>query len=201
MVISLRVVPSYTSIRDPLRRLCHRLIVLSISGKGQAPEKVTVTDLFYLRSMDEGTTFNVPYLLAQYFFRHTKGRKRRASKSGGHFVRRLAEYFSLVTDEGLIGLTVIAHELPVIDIDELVRLRIYDRLGDTWAWVAPIQEKEPVPQPRPAAAPTRTMPQKMARLEEEVHRLSESLGEQHEVLDAMSQDISRFTTWTVGSLS
>ncbi|GKB45096.1 ribonuclease H-like domain-containing protein [Tanacetum coccineum] len=50
----LGVVPSYTLIRDPLRRLCHRLISFIISGRAQAPEKVTTTDLFYLRSMDEG---------------------------------------------------------------------------------------------------------------------------------------------------
>nr|GEU60997.1 retrovirus-related Pol polyprotein from transposon TNT 1-94 [Tanacetum cinerariifolium] len=35
----LEAVPSYTSIRDPLRRLCHRLIAMSISGKGQTLEK------------------------------------------------------------------------------------------------------------------------------------------------------------------
>ncbi|GKC35290.1 hypothetical protein Tco_1047674 [Tanacetum coccineum] len=27
----------------------------------------------------------------------------------------------------------------MIDMDELIRLRIYERLGDTWAWVAPEQ--------------------------------------------------------------
>ncbi|GJT23310.1 hypothetical protein Tco_0893247 [Tanacetum coccineum] len=32
-------VPTYTAIRDPLRRLCHRLIAFSISRRGQAPEK------------------------------------------------------------------------------------------------------------------------------------------------------------------
>ncbi|GKD94328.1 hypothetical protein Tco_1374165, partial [Tanacetum coccineum] len=37
--------PSYTLIREPLRRLCHRLIAFTISGKGQAPEMVTTTDL------------------------------------------------------------------------------------------------------------------------------------------------------------
>ncbi|GJY07401.1 hypothetical protein Tco_0374455 [Tanacetum coccineum] len=70
----LRAAPSYTYIRDPLQRLCHRLISYNISGRGQAPEKVTATDLFYLRSMDRGTA-NVLYLLAQYLFRHAKGRK------------------------------------------------------------------------------------------------------------------------------
>ncbi|GJV28204.1 hypothetical protein Tco_1384652 [Tanacetum coccineum] len=46
--------------------------------EGQAPEKVTATDLFYLRSMDRGAA-NVPYLLAQYLFRHAEGRKSGAS--------------------------------------------------------------------------------------------------------------------------
>ncbi|GJY28343.1 putative ribonuclease H-like domain-containing protein [Tanacetum coccineum] len=32
---------SYTAIRDPLRRLCHHLIAFSISGRGQALEKLT----------------------------------------------------------------------------------------------------------------------------------------------------------------
>ncbi|GKD69413.1 hypothetical protein Tco_1323503, partial [Tanacetum coccineum] len=136
--------------------------------RGQAPEKVTATDLFYLRSMDEGMTVNVPYLLAH--------------------------------DEGLIGLTLIARELSVIDMDELVRLRICDRLDDTWAWVAPGPERQQVaaarapegvkgtpivdegvqailapvqaPQAPPQAA-SRTMPQSIMRLEEKVHGLRE----------------------------
>ncbi|GKB16297.1 hypothetical protein Tco_0850220 [Tanacetum coccineum] len=37
-------------------------------GRGQAPEKVTTTDLYYLRSMEE-ETLNFPYLLAHYLFR------------------------------------------------------------------------------------------------------------------------------------
>nr|GEV85029.1 hypothetical protein [Tanacetum cinerariifolium] len=98
--------------------------------RGQAPEKVTAIDLFYLRSMDQGTV-NVPYLLAQYLFRHTKGRKSEARMSGGHFIGRLAEHFGLVSDEGLIGLFVIARVLLVINLDELVKLNICVRLGDT----------------------------------------------------------------------
>nr|GEV96502.1 hypothetical protein [Tanacetum cinerariifolium] len=74
----LGTVPSYTSIWDPLRRLCHRLIAFSIFGRGQATKKVTATDLFYLRSMDEETMINIPYLLAQYLFRHAEGRKQGA---------------------------------------------------------------------------------------------------------------------------
>ncbi|GJV21491.1 hypothetical protein Tco_1370511 [Tanacetum coccineum] len=48
----LRGAPSYTYIRDLVRRLCH--------------------------SMDRGAA-NVPYLLAQYLFRHAEGRKSGAS--------------------------------------------------------------------------------------------------------------------------
>nr|GEW18262.1 hypothetical protein [Tanacetum cinerariifolium] len=90
----LSMVPSYTSIKDPLRILCHRLIAFSISRRGQAPRKVTATHLFYLRSMDEGTMVNVPYMLAHYLFR-------------------------LITKESLWGLTVVVRNLTVIDMDEL----------------------------------------------------------------------------------
>ncbi|GJZ61451.1 hypothetical protein Tco_0617588 [Tanacetum coccineum] len=33
--------PSYTHIRDPMLRLCHKLIACSIAGRRQAPEKLT----------------------------------------------------------------------------------------------------------------------------------------------------------------
>ncbi|GJT40483.1 hypothetical protein Tco_1010497 [Tanacetum coccineum] len=82
--------PSYTLIMDLMLRLCHRLIACSIAGKSQAPEKVTVTNLFHLRGMDVGSV-NVPYLLAR-----------------------------LLTKERLYGLTVIVRELPVIDMAELI---------------------------------------------------------------------------------
>ncbi|GKB89225.1 hypothetical protein Tco_0961497, partial [Tanacetum coccineum] len=81
----------------------------------------------------------------------------------------------------------------VIDMEELVRLPICDRLGDTWAWAdpAPIQ----APQAPPVAAPgPRTKPQSMAILKEEVHGLRDSLGEQRAVLDEMSRDFSRYHT-------
>ncbi|GKF46562.1 hypothetical protein Tco_0136364 [Tanacetum coccineum] len=54
----------------------------------------------------------------------------------------------------------------------------------------------------PSAAPAaRTMPQRIVRLEEEFHGLRESLKEQRVVLDAMTRDFFRLTTWTVGRLS
>nr|GEU77591.1 hypothetical protein [Tanacetum cinerariifolium] len=72
-----RLAPFYVFIRDPMRRLCHRMISCSISSRGHAPKKLIGVDIFYLRSMDSRTT-NVPHLLAQYLFRHAEGRKSRA---------------------------------------------------------------------------------------------------------------------------
>ncbi|GJU74887.1 hypothetical protein Tco_1266292 [Tanacetum coccineum] len=176
--------PSYTLIRDPILRLCHRLIACSIAGRSQAPKKVTVTDLFYLRGMDVGS-INVPYLLARYLRLFAVGRKSGAHISVGQFVARLADHFRLLTAEILGGLSVIAPELLVIDMAEI-------------AWVAPGPERQPdavagapaevddVPvvneggqddpapiqapqqQPPPPPAPSRTMVQRLGRLEEDV---------------------------------
>ncbi|GKC38175.1 hypothetical protein Tco_1050559, partial [Tanacetum coccineum] len=87
----LTLVPSYTQIREPLRRLCCRLIAFTIAGRGQAPEKVTTTNL-------------------------------------------LSE--EVIMEESLQTLNVEFCALTTIDIDELVRLRFCDRLGDVVTWVA-----------------------------------------------------------------
>ncbi|GJX68545.1 hypothetical protein Tco_0304272 [Tanacetum coccineum] len=73
--------PSYTSIRDPILRLCHRLIACNIARRSQAPEKVIATDLFYPRGLDVGSV-NIPYLLARYLRRFAAGRKSGALISG-----------------------------------------------------------------------------------------------------------------------
>ncbi|GJV13769.1 hypothetical protein Tco_1355310 [Tanacetum coccineum] len=71
------------------------------------------------------------------------GRMSGAHISRGQFVARLADHFGLLTAEILGGLTVIAPELPVIDMAELVRLQISVELDDTWAWVAMGLERQP----------------------------------------------------------
>nr|GEZ44118.1 hypothetical protein [Tanacetum cinerariifolium] len=53
---------SYTYIKDHVRRLCRRLISCNISIRDQAPEKVAATDLFYLRSIDQGTANALSHL-------------------------------------------------------------------------------------------------------------------------------------------
>ncbi|GKE07012.1 hypothetical protein Tco_1399030 [Tanacetum coccineum] len=163
-----------------------------------APEKVTGVDLFYLCSIDRGTT-NVPHLLAQYLFRHAEGRKSEARLSGGHFIGRLAMHFGIVSDEGLRGLQVVTQELPLIDLHELGRLNICSRYEDTWSWVAQRLERQHVaaagthvadeagpaagedaqeipapaqePPPPPPTPQPRTMSQRIERTEEEMHDL------------------------------
>ncbi|GKE88109.1 hypothetical protein Tco_1565584 [Tanacetum coccineum] len=194
--------PSYTLIKDPILRLCHRMMAHNIAGRSQETENVTVTDLFYLRGLDVRSV-NIPYLLARYLRRFTIRRKSGAHISSGQFI---------------------------IDMAEMVRLHIYVQLDDTWAWVAMGPERQPdatagvpgvvedapavdegdqavpapvhAPQqpPLPPPAPARTMPQMMARLEEDVHKIRGALTEQREVIDAMARDFYRFSTWVTTGL-
>ncbi|GJS56911.1 hypothetical protein Tco_0651695 [Tanacetum coccineum] len=217
--------PSYVFIQDPVRRLCHKMIACNISGRGQEPEKVTGVDLFYLRSMDRGTA-NVPYLLAQYLFRHAEGRKSGARLSEGYFIGRLAAHFGLVSDQGLRGLSVVASELPLIDLHEFGRLNIYLRVGNTWAWLAPGLERQqaggpgaaedaPVvdegaqavpapiqaPQPLPPAPQHRTMTQRIERLEEEMRKLQQSVIGLRGVVKSSITEQTRVSTWMISCMT
>ncbi|GJT03144.1 hypothetical protein Tco_0824313 [Tanacetum coccineum] len=193
----LRGAPSYTYIRDPVWRLCHRLISYSISGRGQAPEKVIVTDLLYLCSIDRGAA-NVPYLLAQYLFRHVKGRKSGASLSGGHFIGRLAHHFSLVSDDGLRGLSIVASELPLIDMGELVTAVGAPKAAEDAPAVdegaqanpAPIQAPQ-LPPPPPVAG---RMPHSLGRLEEEIQGLRRDVGSLHGLVERSMTDQGKVST-------
>ncbi|GKA93604.1 hypothetical protein Tco_0815590 [Tanacetum coccineum] len=82
-------------------------------SRGQALEKVTGVDLFYLRNMDRGTA-NVPYLLAQYLFRHAEGRKNGARLSGGHLIGCLASPLGslAVSDQKIEGLSIEPERQP-----------------------------------------------------------------------------------------
>ncbi|GJX95621.1 hypothetical protein Tco_0351419 [Tanacetum coccineum] len=153
--------PSYTFIRDPMLGVCHRLIACSIARRSQAPEKVTVTDLFYLREMDVGSV-NAPYLLARYLRLFTSGRKQRAMIFGDQYVARWGKHFGLLTEEGLQGLTIISPALPIIDMAELVRLQLCVQLDDTWAPVAPRDGDEDEEMPQAVLPPPRTQGERIA---------------------------------------
>ncbi|GKB30537.1 hypothetical protein Tco_0869938 [Tanacetum coccineum] len=152
----LGIAPSYTSIRDPILRLCHKLIACSIAGRSQAPEKVTVTNLFYLRGMNVGSV-NVPYLLARYLRLFAARKKSGALISGGQFVARLAEHFGLLTEERL-------------------RAQGPERQPDASAGAHGAVEDAPAvdeDMPQAMPPPPKTRGERIARLVEEVHGPSE----------------------------
>ncbi|GJU95249.1 hypothetical protein Tco_1320005 [Tanacetum coccineum] len=188
----LGITPSYTAIRDLILRLCHRLIACSIAGRSQAPEKVTATNLSYLREMDVDSV-NVPNLLARYLRLFAARRKSGAHISGGQFVARLAEHFGLLTSEILGGLTVIAHDLPIIDMAKLVRLQICVNLDDTWAWMAMGPERQPdATVGAPGVAQDASIVDEGGKADpapEDVHEIRGVLTEQREVIDAMARDL------------
>ncbi|GJV51930.1 hypothetical protein Tco_1447671 [Tanacetum coccineum] len=127
-------------------------------------------------------------------------------------------------------MTVEVRGLTTIDIEELVKLRICERFADVVTWVAmgpPREQVEaaggatqvdlegpegaamgqedvqpgPTPQiPQAVALAHMTIPQRLQRLEEEVHRLHESLGEQRVLLEMMSGDHDRLSTWMVARM-
>ncbi|GKE38850.1 hypothetical protein Tco_1462255, partial [Tanacetum coccineum] len=169
----------------------------------QAPKKVTVTDFFYLRGLDVGSV-NIPYLLARYLGRFAARRKSEAHISGGQFMAHLAEHFGLLTMEILVGLIVSVPELPIIGLERQPNAAAG---APRVAQDAPIVNKggqaDPAPThaPPPPPATARTMPQRMARLEEDVHEIHGMLAEQHEVISVMACDFSRFCTWTTTSLA
>ncbi|GJS59481.1 hypothetical protein Tco_0654265 [Tanacetum coccineum] len=156
---------SYTLIRDPVLRLCHRMMAHSIAGKSQAPEKVTVTDLFYLRGLDVRSV-NIPYLLARYLMRFAAGRK-----SEAHIFGKLVRLqICMEVDDTWVwvaigperqpdaatGAPIVANDAPAVDE------------GDQ-AILAPVQAPQQPPPPPLAAA--QTIPQRLRRLEEEVQGL------------------------------
>ncbi|GJV33368.1 hypothetical protein Tco_1393768 [Tanacetum coccineum] len=113
---------------------------------------------------------------------------------------RLDEYFGLLTAKILGGLTVIALELPIIDMAKLVRLHISVQFDDTWAWVAIGPERQslmlwladptPIHAPPPPPALARIIPQRMARLEEDVHKIRGVLTEQREIGTADAEAVA-----------
>ncbi|GKE80204.1 hypothetical protein Tco_1550204 [Tanacetum coccineum] len=175
--------PSYVLIRDPVRRLCHRMIAYSISGMGQAPEKVTGVDLFYLRSMDRRTT-NVPHLLAQYLFRNAEGRKSGAMLSKGHFIRR---WLCIL---GWLAAAASAHEA--------------DKVGSAAKEVAleiPVPAPAQAPPPPPPAPQPRTMSQRIKRLEEEVNDLQRNVLGLRGDITSFTTKQSRVSTWLISCMT
>ncbi|GJR16062.1 hypothetical protein Tco_0798714 [Tanacetum coccineum] len=188
--------PSYVHIKDPVRRLCHRMIACTISGRGHGPKKVTGIDLFYLRSMDRGTT-NVPYLLAQYLFRHAEGRKSGARLSGGHFIVHLVDHFGLVSDEVL-------REGP--ERQQAAAAGAYEAdeagpIADEGAQEIPAPAPAQGPPPPPPAPQPRTMSQRIERIEEDMRDLQNDVIGLLGVVESFTTEQSRVSTWLISCMT
>ncbi|GJY86379.1 hypothetical protein Tco_0500405, partial [Tanacetum coccineum] len=162
--------------------------------------------------------------------RYAEGRKSGARLSGGHFIGRLAHHFGLVSDDGLRGLSVMTRELPLINMGELVKLNIYMEVGEDCAWVAPRLKRQqvaaagapkttegaqhvdegdqaisaPVQAPQPPPPPlatSRTMPQRLGRLKEEIHGLRRDVRSLHGLVERSMTDQGRFSTWMISCMT
>ncbi|GKC55639.1 hypothetical protein Tco_1083237, partial [Tanacetum coccineum] len=64
------------------------------------------------------------------------------------------------------------------------------------------EKADPIPvQAPPPPTAANTIPQRMARLEKDVHKIHGALTEQREVIEPMAREFSRFNTWDVTGLS
>ncbi|GJU04349.1 hypothetical protein Tco_1114687 [Tanacetum coccineum] len=187
--------PSYVLIRDPVRRLCHRMIAYSISNRGQTPEKVTSVDLFYLCSMDRGTA-NIPHLLTQYLFRHAEGRKSGARLLGGHFIGRLAMQFRLVSDEGLRGLQ--RQHAAMAGAHEAKEAGL---AADKGAQEIPAPTPAHGTPPPPPAPQPRTMTQRIKRIEEEIRDLRHDVIGLQGVIESFNTEQTRVSTWLISCMT
>nr|GEX79751.1 hypothetical protein [Tanacetum cinerariifolium] len=133
-------------------------------------------------------------------FRNAEGSKSGTRLSGRNFIGRLAHHFGLVSDDGLRGLSVLTHEIPLIDMGELVKLNICRETGDDWAWAhsAPMQAPHPPPPP-PAAG--RTMPHRLRRLEEEMQGLQYDVRSLRGLVERTMMDQDRFSTWMISCMA
>ncbi|GJV15133.1 hypothetical protein Tco_1360456 [Tanacetum coccineum] len=83
---------------------------------------------------------------------------------------------------------------------KLVRLQIYEEIDDTWDWVALGPERQP-DAAASALGATENATIRMARLEEDVHKIHRALAEQHEVIGVMARDFSKFTVWAASGIA
>ncbi|GKC48501.1 hypothetical protein Tco_1071246 [Tanacetum coccineum] len=130
----------------------------------------------------------------------------------------------------LRGLFVVARELPLIDMGELVKLNIYMEIEDDWAWVALGPKRQQVAvvgapeaaedapvvvegdqvvsipvqapqQPPPPLVAARTMPQRLRRLEEEVQGLHRDIRSLRRLMERSMTDQGRFSTWMISCMA
>ncbi|GJT54317.1 hypothetical protein Tco_0989371 [Tanacetum coccineum] len=122
--------PSYTTIKNPIHRLVYRFLALSIAGRHNAKEKVTLEDLFFVHNMDGGALVDVPWNIAKFLFDKAKGAKKKSMIVGAHLIGMIARYYGLMTNAYLRRVT-LGQGTTLLNIVKLVELGIcrYNGLG------------------------------------------------------------------------
>ncbi|GKE89358.1 hypothetical protein Tco_1566833 [Tanacetum coccineum] len=87
--------PSYTIIKNHIRRLVHRLLTLLVACKHNAKVKVTLDDLFLLHNIDGEKMVDVPWTVAKFLSDKTKRYKKKSLIVGAHLIGRIARYNGL----------------------------------------------------------------------------------------------------------
>ncbi|GKC97122.1 hypothetical protein Tco_1162564, partial [Tanacetum coccineum] len=107
---------------------------------------------------------------------HAEGRKSGSRLSGGHLIGRLAHHFGLVSDDGLRGLSIVTHELPLIDMVATTAAPGGAKVApdvDEGAQTISVPVHAPPPPPLVGG---RNIPQRLGRHEEEIHGLCQDVG-------------------------
>ncbi|GJV94652.1 hypothetical protein Tco_1546229 [Tanacetum coccineum] len=115
--------PSYTTIKNPIRHLVQRFLTLSITGRHNAKEKITLEDLFFLHNMDGGEVVDVPWNVAKFLSDKAKGTQKRSMMVGAHLIWRIARYYGLMTNAYLKRVT-LDQETTLLNVVKLVELGI-----------------------------------------------------------------------------
>ncbi|GJU25627.1 hypothetical protein Tco_1164248 [Tanacetum coccineum] len=157
---------SYTLIRDPVLRLCHRMMAHSIAGRSQAHEK-------------EVCCWEEEW--GAYFWWIVCG------------TIGLAFWITDCGDSGRLTVAIGPERQPdaVADAPVVAEDALAVNEGDQ-AIPAPVQTPQQPTPPPPAAA--RTVPQRLRRLEEDVHGLRRDVGSLRGLVERLMTDQGRFFT-------
>lgn len=118
-----------TSFIDPVHQILHRALAESILGRGNTGA-VSVRDLQIMSMLlDPTATFNVAFLLADFFSKAT-GVRHGGCISGGSYVTRLAKQLGILTEAEKRGLTVVEKKsTALLDLATLRRMGMIDHSG------------------------------------------------------------------------
>ncbi|GKC64383.1 hypothetical protein Tco_1096981, partial [Tanacetum coccineum] len=167
----LRGAPSYTYIRDSIRRLCHRLISYNISRRGQAPEK-------------SGARLSRGHFIGR--LTHHFGLVSDDGLRGLSVVTREILLIDMERQQvAMAGAPEAAEDAPVVN-------------KGAQAVPAPVQAPQPPP---PPLATGMTMPQRLGRLEEEMQGLQQDVRSLHRIMERSMTDQGRFSKWMISYMA